>query len=322
MATLSSAGAAGVIGAPLAFAQESLETTTIRLAKNDGICIAPQYIADELLRTEGFTDIQYVTRLPALMSTAIGRGDVDFSMEFGALLIPAIEAGEAVTVLGGVHVGCFELFAHEPVHTIRDLKGRKVGTQAWGLAPHALVTTMAANVGLDAKDIEWVLTPSVDPIELFAEGKIDAFLGTPPEPQQLRARKIGHVIVNSAVDRPWSQYFCCMLAGNRDFVRKYPAATKRVLRAILKAADFCASDPTGAARRMVDAGFTARYELALQTLKELPYNKWREYDSEDTIRFYALRMREGGLIKSSPAKIVADGTNWRFLNELKRELKG
>jgi NitT/TauT family transport system substrate-binding protein len=181
---------------------------------------------------------------------------------------------------------------------------------------------MAANVGLHPKDIEWVLTPTVNPLELFAEGKIDAFLGTPPEPQQLRARNIGHVIVNSAVDRPWSQYFCCMLAGNRDFVRKHPVATKRVLRAILKAADLCASDPTGAARRMVDAGFIARYDLALQTLKEVPYNKWREYDSEDTIRFYALRLREGGLIKSSPAKIVADGTNWRFLNELKRELKG
>jgi NitT/TauT family transport system substrate-binding protein len=323
LSALSSVGATNLIGARRSSAQEGPpETTTIRLAKNDGICIAPQYIADELLRAEGFTDIQHVARLPAVMSTAIGRGDVDFSMEFGALLIPSIETGEAVTVLGGVHVGCFELFTHERIRGIRDLKGRKVGTQAWGLAPHTLVTIMAANVGLDPKDIDWVLTPTVDPIELFAEGKIDAFLGTPPEPQLLRARKIGHVIVNSAVDRPWSQYFCCMLAGNRDFVRKHPIATKRVLRAILKAADLCAGDPAGAARRMVDGGFIARYDLALQTLKELPYNKWREYDSEDTIRFYSLRLREGGLIKSNPAKIVADGTNWRFINELKRELKG
>jgi len=314
--------AAAVIGPCRSFAQdERLETTTVRLAKNDGICIAPQYIADEL-RIEGFTDIQYVTRLPPVMATAIGRGDVDMSMEFAAQLIPAIESGEPVTILAGVHVGCFELFAHERIRSIRDLKGRKVGTQAWGLAPHVLVTSMAANVGLDPKDIDWVLSPSVEPMQLFAEGKIDAFLGTPPEPQELRARKIGHVIVNSAIDRPWSQYFCCMLAGNRDFVRKHPVATKRALRAILKAADICAADPAGAARRMVAGGFIARYDYAFQTLKELPYNKWREYDAEDTIRFYSLRLREGSLIKSSPAKIVADGTDWRFLNELKRELKG
>ena len=49
--------------------------------------------------------------------------------------------------------------------------------------------------------------------------------------------------------------------------------------------------------------------------------KWREYDAEDAIRFYALRLHEFGFIKSSPQKILAEGTDWRFLNELKRELK-
>jgi NitT/TauT family transport system substrate-binding protein len=75
---------------------------------------------------------------------------------------------------------------------------------------------MAAQVALDpAKDIDWVTSQSPKPSELFAEGKIDAFLGFPPEPQDLRARKIRHVVVNSAVDRPWSEYFCCMLMGER-----------------------------------------------------------------------------------------------------------
>ena len=112
-----------------------------------------------------------------------------------------------------------------------------------------------------------------------------------------------------------------MLAGNREFVRRHPVATKRAMRAILKAADLCASDPARAARLLVDGGFTPRYDYALQTLKDLPYDRWREYDPEDTIRFYTLRMREAGFIKSSPQKIIADGTDWRFLNELKRELK-
>ena len=163
--------------------------------------------------------------------------------------------------------------------------------------------------------------PSVKPLELFAAGKIDAFLGTPPEPQDLRARNVGHVIFSSIVDRPWSQYFCCMLAGNREYVRKYPAAAKRVLRAILKAADLCATEPTRVARRIVDGGFTDRYDYALQTLSEIPYDKWREYDAEDTLRFYALRLHEGGFIKSTPQKIIAESTDWRFLDELKRELK-
>ena len=173
---------------------------------------------------------------------------------------------------------------------------------------------MAAHVGLDpGKDLHWVTSAPAKPTELYEKGQIDAFLGFPPEPQDLRARHIGRVIFNSTVDRPWSQYFCCMLAGNRDYVRKYPVATKRVLRAILKAADLCASEPARAARRIVDGGFTPRYDYALQTLSEIPYDKWREYDAEDTMRFYALRMHEAGLIKSSPQKIIADGTDWRFL---------
>jgi NitT/TauT family transport system substrate-binding protein len=92
-------------------------------------------------------------------------------------------------------------------------------------------------------------------------------------------------------------------------------------KAILKATDLCASEPTRAARRIVDGGFTSRYDYALQTLNEVPYDKWREYDAEDTIRFYALRLHEIGMIKTSPQKIIADNTDWRFFNELKRELK-
>jgi NitT/TauT family transport system substrate-binding protein len=93
------------------------------------------------------------------------------------------------------------------------------------------------------------------------------------------------------------------------------------MRAILKATDLCVTEPARVARQIVNGGFTPRYDYALQTLSEVPYDKWREYDPEDTLRFYALRMHEAGLIKSSPNKIIAEHTDWRFLNELKRELK-
>jgi NitT/TauT family transport system substrate-binding protein len=102
------------------------------------------------------------------------------------------------------------------------------------------------------------------------------------------------------MDRPWSQYFCCIVAGNREFVRKHPVATKRALRAILKTADVCALEPERAARFLVDRGFTQRYDYAVQALKDIPYRKWREYDPEDTVRFYALRLHEAGMIKSTP----------------------
>ena len=124
--------------------------------------------------------------------------------------------------------------------------------------------------------------------------KIDAFLAFPPVAQELRAKQIGHVVVNTSSDRPWSQYFCCVVTGNRAFVQQHPVATKRALRAILKATDVCAVAPEQVAQSMVDKGFTQSYDAALQVLKELPYNVWREYVPEDGVRFYALRLTKPG----------------------------
>src|SRR4029434_2225952 len=140
--------------------------------------------------------------------------------------------------------------------------------------------------------------------------------------QELGAKTIRHVVLNATLDRPWSQYFCCMVIGNREFVRKHPVATKRALRAILKSADMCALEPERCARFILAKEYAKRYDYALQAIQELPYGTWREYDPEDTVRFYALRLHEIGLIKATPQKIIAQGTDWRFFNELKRELKG
>jgi NitT/TauT family transport system substrate-binding protein len=318
---LSLAGAAGLLHVPPAPAAEgALETPTVRLQKV-GLCVAPVYIADDSLRAEGFTDVRYVDPSVLGASGPLASGQVDFATLYASQFVRAFDAGEQLTLLAGVMVGCFELFAREGIGSVAELKGKSIGVQGARSPAQELVTLMAAQVGLDpAKDIQWVGDPSGEAVELFVHGKIDAFLGFPPEPQDLRARGIGHVLVNTAVDRPWSQYFCCMLTGNRQFVRDNPVATKRVVRAILKATDLCATEPERAARQLVGGGRTARYDYAFQTLSENHYG-WREYDAEDTIRWYALRLHEVGLIKSTPQKIIADGTDWRFLNELKRELK-
>src|SRR5215467_475575 len=179
------------------------------------------------------------------------------------------------------------------------------------------------HVGLHPlKDIEWVVHPVDESMRFLNEGRIDAFIGFPPEPQELRARKIGHVVVNTAADRPWSQYFCCMPAANREFAQKHPVATKRALRALLKAADLCAREPDRVARFLVERKYTTQLEYARQTLREVPYTRWREYVPEDSLRFYALRLHEGGMIKTNPQKLIAQSTDWRIFNELKREMKG
>ena len=325
------AGLAAAAGATLlerypqpATAQAPPETTRLRIAEIPSSCRSPEWMAEELLRAEGFTDMQYLRKSStAGMSEALASGEADISGHFAAPVILRLEAGDPIVILGGEHVGCFELFGHERVRTIRDLKGKRVAIPALDPSPHAFVASMVAHVGLRAdKDIEWVRSPAGESIRLFTEGKVDAYLGFPPDPQELRAKKIGRVIVNSATDRPWSQYFCCLLIGNREFVRKHPVATKRAMRAILKATAICALEPERTARAVVTKGLAKNYDYILQAIKDLPYGRWREFDPEDTVRFYALRLREAGMIKSTPQKILAEHTDWRFFNELRKELKG
>ena len=267
--SLTIAGGAGLLGMQpeLAAAEPPPEIRKIRLVKIPGICIAPQYVADDLLRSEGFTDVSYVQSPAGMATSQLASGEADFTMAFVGPHIINVDAGHPIVVLAGVHVGCFELFAVDRVRTISDLKGKTVAVQSLQSSQHIFLSSMAAYIGLDPrKDIKWATYSSAESIRLLAEGKIDAFLAFPPEPQELRARKIGHLVVSSSVDRPWSQYFCCLIAGNREFVRKYPVATKRVVRAILKASDICALEPERAARTVVDKG--VRHELRVRTAND------------------------------------------------------
>jgi NitT/TauT family transport system substrate-binding protein len=321
LAALGSASAASLIDVPAAPAQQAPpETTTIRICRITGVCVAPLYVAEEMLRAEGFTDIQYVDT-GVNPYAALAAGNSDIGMAFVANFIVHLDMGAQIVLLGGVHTGCYELFGTEHVRALRDLKGRTVAVPELGSSHYLFLSSMLAYVGLDPhKDVNFVIHPADESVELLAERKIDALMAFPPVPQELRERKIGHAVFNSGLDRPWSQYFCCTVGASRAFARRNPVAAKRALRAILKSAQFCSADPERAAGIIANKGY--RYEHVLQALNEIRYTNWREYDPDDAVRFYALRLREAGMIKAAPNKIIADGTDWRFFNELKRELKG
>jgi NitT/TauT family transport system substrate-binding protein len=193
LASLSAAGAAGMLGAPGSLAHEAPpETTRIRLKRAPSICFAPLYTVEAYLRAEGFTHIEYVTAGLGLPTVEmVERGDLDFDSMFAGTLLYQLDTGVRVTAVGGAHVGCFELFAREPIQTLSDLKGRRLGIKARYSSAHIYLSILAAYVGLDPReDIDWVVPASGDAMELFAKGEADAFIGFPPEPQELRARGI------------------------------------------------------------------------------------------------------------------------------------
>src|SRR5437867_10514258 len=135
------------------------ETTKLRLVHAPTVCYAPQYVAEELLRGEGFTDVQYIKVPPGIgPGKALASAEADLSMWFAASVITRIDAGDPTVFLAGIHIGCFELFGTNRVRSIRDLKGKTVAVPSKGGPQQIFLASMVAYVGLDPnKDINWVI---------------------------------------------------------------------------------------------------------------------------------------------------------------------
>ena len=109
-----------------------LETPTVRFVKIPGICIAPQYVAEELLRAEGLPMSAMSTRSRRAPRDRRGaRGDADFTLNFARHSLSGSTAETPIPVLAGVDIGCFELFGNEDIRSVTDLKGKSVGVQRW-----------------------------------------------------------------------------------------------------------------------------------------------------------------------------------------------
>ena len=300
------------------------ETKTIRLRYWDPPCWAPFYLAEPFLREEGFTDIRYLAGPTTELATMYLKNLIDFSVGFSVVDMYHMEnVNSPQKIISGFHVGCYALIGSDRVLSVRNLKGKTVwaGTLEYG-GPHLFFSAIVAYVGLDPrKDVKYVWVKKDEAVELFRTGKVDAFISFPPGPQELMAKGIGRLLVDTNVDKPWSQYFCCMISCHGDFIKNNPVATKRALRAVLKAIDLVSRDPAMATRELLARKIVKQKDekYILQTLRDIPYGRWREYNPEDTIRFYALRMRETGLLKPNPQQFIEQHTDWRFIKELKKD---
>ena len=267
-------GSASLLGLTRpAAAEQALDTKRIRIPATPGLCVMPQYVAEAFLRTEGFTEVQYAKFRNIGPSPHISAGEADMAMDAIGPVITQIDSGQPLVMLAGIHLGCYELFVGERVRAIRDLKGKRIPINGFGGPQHVFLSAILGYLGLDPrKDVEWIEAGYPQGMQLFVDGNADAYLGFPPEPQELRAKRVGRVLINTATDKPWSQYYCCVLVAHRDYVGQYPAATKRALRAFLKATDLCAQDPQRTADQIVDRRFAANFDYANNALNQVRYD--------------------------------------------------
>ena len=125
--------AAALAGASLlpfsnfAQAEPPPEVGRIRIAKIPAICLAPEYLAEEMLKLEGFTQVEF-PELNRLDSHALLLENVaDISVATPPDLLPlwGTDRGRGIVALAPIHGGCYELFARDPESSVRDLKGNR-----------------------------------------------------------------------------------------------------------------------------------------------------------------------------------------------------
>ena len=297
------------------------ETATIRLGGRAG-CDPWTWLVEDFLKEEGFTEVTSATVPDSLV-----KGLSDISVNYGNNQVARVDAGQPIVALGGTHVGCIELWAVPGINGIRDLRGKRLvaGKQDVALDVfYGLWVSLLTSVGVDPSEVNFTFPtdPNKSETDYFIEGKTDATLAAVTQGPLLRAnpKNPGHQIFDMTVDKPWSQYYCCLLVANRDWAKANPNAAKRATRAVLRAIDYGAKDRDRAVAIAVDKKVTQNPKILLEAIKDLPYN-WRDYDPADTMRYYALRLADAKLLKKTPAQIIADGTDFAFFRQMQKELK-
>lgn len=306
-------------------AQSPTETPTIRIPKVVLTAAIAQAVAADFLKEEGFTDVQYVTLpRPEEIFSRFANGELDMTLLPANMVAVRVDAGDSIVALAGMNAGCFQIVAGNAVRTLSDCRGKRLASSGSGFPDDIFLSLTLGNVGIEMRKENTVLThPHDAAVQALTSGEVDVMVTYPPLVNRLRTSNVAHLILDANFDRPWSQYIFSLAMVHRDYLTKNPVATKRALRALLKAADVVAKEPERATQTSKAQGFIPEplYTPTLNELPMIPYNVWRTYDPADTLRFYALRLKEAGLITSTPDQILAKGTDFRFLRELKQELK-
>lgn len=292
------------------------------------------WLVEETLREEGFTQVKFI---PGGTPPPVPAGAAQFGVIYGNALVGAVDADFPVVALAGMHTGCIELWAAPGISSIKDLRGKTYEVfdrfVTFGERKHAgvfygFLLSILAHIGLDPAELKLLDVPGThNVVGDYLEGRSDAvFLPVHQGPLMRRnPKRRGSLILDSTVDKPWSQNYCCMLVANRDWAKANPAGTKRATRAFLRASDMVAADRKAAVSRAVEKGFykanaALTPEILSETIGMLSYD-WRDFDPEETLRFFALRLRDAKAIKKSPQQVIDDGSDLAYFRQLRKELK-
>jgi len=265
-------------------------------------CEAPIYYAYEkgIFKEEGL-DPELVKCSWANYKDNLALGSYDITHHLVMYFLKPIEQGLDVRFLGGVHTGCLRVQTgvNSPIHTIQDLKGKRIGVPGMGTPPFVFANRVFGTHGVDAgKDITWKVFPAGELGLALRKGEVDAVADAEPIGTLLIAQGIARNVegMDEAMDMPYAKEYCCEIIANGKWIDANPDTAARAARAILRGAKWVQENPKAAAQLAVDKKYLASTvelnTVAISRLKYIPTVS----DAEQTLYTAAKEMREAKML--------------------------
>src|SRR5213080_3362365 len=239
-------------------------------------CEAPIYVAYEkgFFREEGL-DPELVKCNWATYKDALALGSYDITHHLVMYFLKPIEQGLDVRFLAGIHRGCLRVQAGAKtnIHTIEDLKGKRIGVPGMGTPPFVFANRVFGTHGIDAgKDITWKVYPAGELGLAIDKGEVDAVCNAEPIGSLLIAEGKVRNIADQIMDAPYKDEYCCEVIANGKWVDANPDTAARATRALLKGAKWVETNPKAAAVMAVEKKYLASTpELNTVALARLRY---------------------------------------------------
>ena len=286
-------------------------------------CFAPIFIGKEegYYATEGFTGIvdlpMYKSAAESKEAAALGKADWTFVSMVSAIV--GLDKFANYKIVAGLHVGCHEIIAQLDITSVNELEGKTVAIPGIGSTQHLVLLSALYGEGVDPEKVDLVVYPSAEMPALLKAGKIDAAMGWPPIPEICSMEGIGHTILSTTLDPPWSDHMCCVLIAHTPWMEKNPEALRRVIKATYLAAAAVDADPPGMAKVLIDKGYAKNLPATTLALAKIPWLKFKFHHPEETIIYYAEDLYNFG-ITTHDADWILEGCDWSYYEDVLEEM--
>jgi NitT/TauT family transport system substrate-binding protein len=292
------------------------DSNKIRVGYIGLTCEAPIFSAVEkgFFKEEGL-DVSLVKCEWVNYKDVLALGGFDITHHLVMYFLKPIEQGLDVKFTGGIHRGCLRVQAgiKSDVHTIKDLRGKRIGVPGMGTPPFIFANRVLGANGIDAgKEITWRVFPAGELGLALDKGEVDAVADSEPIGSLLLADGKVRNVADQAKDAPYKDEYCCAVIVNGKFLAKNPKAAAAATRALLKAAKWVETNPAAAARLSVEKKFLASNpELNTVAISHLRYVP-SVSGAEAAVSSAAAEMKIAGML--SPTTDVSDLAKRAFVH--------